>query len=260
MKILIIIIFILYLPSKLVAQECFVENKKYLKNDYSQVWSGETFQGVIGSKNQRIEMRFTSIAKLNDSTYAIKGKSKVNSNICDYYGELSVKKAFSFDENNIDCDGPEAFSGYLLGKYELYEDKTQKHVGQFEGEFKTFFSELDKVFVVAEGLYSQEGISEFKGTWKEYNKNISKYCSWGMQIPPTPRNDLIINYENEVYIFNKKYLSRGWENYVVANYYSFIIVPLDFKKMKRSRRGDIMTYTREEIESFKKIENYKWWK
>lgn len=177
MRRIIQIITLILLTVQVFGQDCYVENRELLQNDFSNIWISKTYQGTIGDNNQRIEIRFVSVSKINDSTYSVIGKSKVNSNICDFSGKLLIQNSMGLDTKNLECDGPDYSSGFLSGKYELNENETQSHVGQFLGDFKTMYDKTSSGFVVNSGWYGQEGVSEFIGNWIDYKKDIPKYCS-----------------------------------------------------------------------------------
>ncbi|MDO5969629.1 hypothetical protein Q4Q35_07405 [Flavivirga aquimarina] len=254
------VITLIFLTVHVSGQDCYIESKDMLRNDFSGIWIGETFQGTIGKNNQRIEIRFISVSKVNDKTYSVIGKSKVNSNICDFTGKILIQKSMKLDEKNLDCEDPDYSFGFLSGNYELNENETQSHVGQFLGDFRTMYDKTSTGFVVNSDWYGQEGVSEFIGEWKDYKKDTPKYCSWGIQIPPTKRNDLFKHYDNEFYIFNSKYIDNGWRTYVLAHQGSFIGVPKDFESDKTRQSEGFMTFDKQDIEESRKKEKIIWWK
>lgn len=260
MKKIIQIITLIFLTVQVFGQDCYVENRELLQNDFSNIWINETYQGTIGENNQRIEIRFVSVSRISDTIYSVTGKSKVNSNICDFSGKLQIQKAMELDGKNLECEGPDYSSGFLSGKYELNENETQSHVGQFLGDFKTMYDKTSNGFVVSSGWYGQDGVSVFIGEWKDYKNDTPKYCSWGIQIPPTKRNDLFKHYDNEFYIFNSKYIDNGWKTYVLTNLSSFVAVPNDFETDKPRYSEDFMTFTKHEIEESRNKEKETWWK
>jgi hypothetical protein len=89
-------------------------------NDFSNLWLGNTFQGYIGRKYQRIEIRFLTISKdsKNPLKYYVVGKSKVNNNICDFKGEISIEKIKTLIDKTAYGDTPDISMGMLWGKYE----------------------------------------------------------------------------------------------------------------------------------------------
>ena len=111
------------------------------------------------------------------------------------------------------------------------------------------------------GWYVSHGVNDFIGTWKEYGTSKPKYCSWGLQIPPTQKNDLFKHYDNEFYIFNAEFLDKGWRTYVVANLNSFISIPLDFETDEARFSKDFdKSFTAADISEAREIEQTQWWK
>lgn len=141
----------MFLTVQVSGQDCYFESNDVLQNDFSKIWIGGTFQGTIGENNQRIEIRFISVSKLDGKTYSVIGKSKVNSNICDFSGKIMIQKSMKLDAKNLGCEGPDYSSGFLIGKYELNENETQSHVGQFLGDFKTMYDKTSTGVVVTSG-------------------------------------------------------------------------------------------------------------
>jgi hypothetical protein len=255
MRLILQILLLIFSTVIVFGQDCYLEDKDLLQNDFRNIWTDMTFQGTIGDNNQRIEIRFISISKMSDSVYFVTGKTKVNSNICDFKGRLLIQNSYKLDSNNFECEGPDYSSGLLSGKYELNENEAQSHVGQFLGDFKTMYDKTSSGYIVNTGWYGQKGVSEFIGDWTDYKKDIPKYCSWGIQIPPTKRDDLFKHYDNECYIFNSKYIDNGWRTYVLANLSSFVRVPKDFN----ATNPDFSDFDKQEITDSRNKETEIWW-
>jgi len=231
--------------------------------DYSNMWLGTTFQGTIGNGNQRIEVRFLSIEKAEGipNQYRISGKSKVNAHICDFSGTLTLQQEYILDPSNPYCEGPDYFDGYIVGAYLLKENPNQQHVGEFRGTLKSYVDVSSGSPRAARGWISDEGMHEFRGEWQAYGASSGKYCSWGMQIPPTQKGDLFKPYDNEYYIFNADFLDQGWRSYVVSNLGSFISIPTDFfHEGPRFTEDFIETFSKAEIQRQRDIEEREWWK
>lgn len=251
------------LTSRLVGQDCYVDSTKHeIKSDYRNLWIGETYQGTIGESNQRIDIRFTKITRdsKDNYKYSVAGKSKVNSNICDFNGELVVDKILILDYKNMECEGPDYSNGIISGKYELKENPKQSHVGIFTGEFNIMFDKIPSGYELSYGWYDIERVNEFSGNWKDYNSEKPKFCSWSHYIPPSQNNDLFRQYDNEFYIFNPEFLKKGWKTFILANLSNFTIVPKDFDTDKPRYSDDFYEYSKEEIEKSIEIEKTEWWK
>ncbi len=256
MRIIIPIIALFFVTLQVYSQECYIVKNELLRNDFSNLWTGKTFQGTIGDNNQRIEIHFISASKQNDTTYFVTGKSKVRNNICDFTGQFRLS---SIEAVKPECAEPYNSEGIINGKYYLNENRNQEHVGEFSGTLRTMFDKLNGGFVQFPGWYSDEGVNIFIGEWQEYAKKTPKYCSWGLQIPPSKNGDLFKHYDNEFYIFNNKYIDKGWKSYVLANLGSFVTVPKDFETNKTRNSSDFIVFTKEEIEESINKEAIKWW-
>ncbi len=245
------------------SQDCYSPSTTYSKSDFSNLWLNKTFQGTIGNSNQRIEVRFLNIIQDANSKlkYRVSGKSKVNKNICDFSGTIELQEVYELNTNNLDCEGPDFASGYVIGTYSLKEDSTQNHVGTFNGSLNSKYVLSDGNIKKYRGWYVSHGVNDFIGTWKEYGSSKPKYCSWGLQIPPTQKNDLFKHYDNEFYIFNTEFLDKGWRTYVVANLNSFISIPLDFETDEARFSKDFdKSFTAVDISEAREIEQTQWWK
>ena len=242
------------------AQDCYTEAGNTQDFDFSELWLNNTFQGTIGTKNQRIEVRFLKIDLKENSTheYVVIGKSKVNKNICDFTGTIKIHEVYML---NAQCEGPDLASGYIKGVYYFEEDSIQQHVGRFNGSTKSKFDLISNEITPYLGWSVSHGINEFIGNWKEYNTNTTKYCAWGLQIPPTQKDDLFKHYDNEFYLFNPAFLDKGWRSYVLTNLNSFITVSYDYHSDEPKLSEDFgKSYTKDEIKSAREIEKVEWWK
>lgn len=256
MRAIIQIIALFILTMQVYSQECYIVKNELLENDFSSLWTGKTFQGTIGDYNQRLELRFTAVSKVSDTTYSVIGKSKVNNNICDFAGQFILSKV---EAVKPECDEPYNSEGIIYASYKLEENREQKHVGLFSGANRTMFDETEKGIEQFSGWYSDEGVNIFIGEWQEYGKTVLKYCSWGLQIPPTKGDDLFKHYDNEFYIFNNKYLDKGWKSYVLSNLGSFVTVPAGFETDIKRQSSDFIDFTKEEIDESTKKEAVNWW-
>ncbi len=235
--------------------------EKSIDENYQNIWLSRTYQGIIGSKYQRIEVRFLTIKKNteNPHIYEVSGKTKVNNNICDFNGKLIVEKIKTLKDSNDYGDSPEISTGMLWGKYILNENPSQNHVGIFEGKFyaKYDLSETGIAEAFSDLYYDNYNLT-FQGTWQEYNSTDSKRCNWGWNIPPESEHHLFNEYENGTYIINQQYLDKGWRSYAIAN--SWIIIPKDYNITESRYKDDFIEYSSELIKENKVIESKIWWK
>lgn len=253
-KLVVIVLILMGFQSR--SQDCYHPSSDAINNNYSILWLGKTFQGTIGNANQRIEVRFLDIRKSDNSnrSYRVTGKSKVNKNICDFQGKIQIDTVFIVDQTNPFCEGADYPYGYVTASYVMNEDSTQQHVGTFKGDLKSKFSYSSKtVGSVYRG-------TEFVGTWKDYNSDQPKYCAWGLIIPPTQKDNLFRHYDNEFHIFNSAFMHRGWKTYVIAADNRYVSVPKDFYSTESRHSEDFESYTQEEIEEARRVENIEWWK
>jgi hypothetical protein len=245
------------------SQDCYSPSTAYSTSDFSNLWLNKTFQGTIGKSNQRIEVRFLNILQDVNSKlkYRVSGKSKVNNNICDFIATIELKQVYELNTNNLECEGPSFPSGYVVGSYSMNEDSTQNHVGTFNGTFKSKFVKSDGYIKKFKGWYKSHGVNEFIGSWKEYGNSKSKYCAWGLKIPPTKNDDLFKPYDNEFYLFNPKFLDKGWKNYVIANLNTFLTIPVDFETEEARFSKDFdKSFSNDDINKARETERIEWWK
>lgn len=183
-----------------------------LDYDYSSIWLTDNMQqnGIIGLNYQRIQIHISEVYKNTPDTYIIKGKSKVNNNICDFKGEIELTKLFF-----TDCEGSE-FSkcAQLFAYYTFYEDSLQNYSGYFSGimECSVHLNESDTKMLLDESLDIADGYSNrtFIGTWTDYKTNKPKKCIWGdYRLPFTFDFDCG---DGEMIVCDK-YVNNGWKSY-----------------------------------------------
>jgi hypothetical protein len=240
------IILVLLLLNAVLCQDCYLnKTKDLLDNDFGKIWIDQTFQGVIGTENLRIQIRFLAIQQDSSSknVYHIIGKSKVNDNICDFRGQITVT---DIDTLNSKCDGPVP-DGLIAGSYEFWEDSTQNHVGRFSGLFKSQWQVRDGDFIPFVGWYTDNEVNVFKGQWQEYGKSRSLLCSWGKRVPPEFKDELFPYLENGFFGFNPEYIDKGWRSFVMANS-GFIFF---------AGRSE---YSEQEKKEARAIEAIEWWR
>ena len=262
MKTLLHLLFFLSISLSLFAQDCYIEaTQENIKSDYCQLWFGRTFQGTIGDDNQRIEVRFIEISKDSKShfKYHVKGKSRVMNNVCDFDGYMIVEQIMLLNETKRDCHEPDLSGGIIYGTYVLNENPNQNHVGRFTGDFKTMFDKSPHGFNLNNAWFGQDGFNAFMGTWESYDNDEPRFCAWGLQLPLSMHDDLFKHYDKEFYLFNSKYMDRGWKTYVLTNLKSFIKVPKNFETNELRFADDFIEYRIEEIEQANREEKKKWW-
>ena len=262
MKTLVQTLFLLILSVSLFSQDCYTEaTQENIKSDYCQLWIGRTFQGTIGDDNQRIEIRFIEISKDSEShfKYYVKGKSRVMNNVCDFDGYMIIEQIMLLNEAKRDSHEPDLSGGIIYGRYYLNENPYQKHVGRFTGDFKSMFDKSPNGLALNNTWFGQEEFNSFMGNWANYDKSKPKYCSWGLQIPLSKNEDLFKHYDKEFYLFNSKYMGKGWKTYVLSNLNRFIKVPKNYETNELRLAVDFIEYTSDEIDQATKEEEKKWW-
>jgi hypothetical protein len=171
--------------------------------------------GFIGTDFQRLRMKFISAIKNGDvqNQYFVYGKSMVKDNVCEFQGTLTLLSAYFLKKSET----TEFRQGIIVGDYTLFENPSQKHVGQFKGSFKIAFY-LDKDDKIQyDDLRSEAdefSNNEFVGIWTSYSGKLTKECNWGdYRIPMS--GDLDIG--TAEFIPDEKYVDNGWLNYTLAN-------------------------------------------
>jgi hypothetical protein len=212
---------------------------EYQDHDFSNLWltkDNRITYGFIGANYQRFQIKLISIIKnpSENQVYQVFGKSKVNQNICDFQGFITIKSIYHLDH----LEYTNKFCGVLVFDYIFYEDPKQKHVGIFKGKGVIYWYKdsenkivYDDLMLVADGFRN----NQFVGTWTEYSKSNPKTCNWGdYRIPMS--GDL--NSGAGEFVPNEKYKKYGWENYL-----------------------DIYSFDNDEKrEKAEKIEFREWWK
>lgn len=199
------------------------EKDKFLKNDFSKLWTtteNQNVLGIIGTNYQRFHIKFITVTKdiNNPSTYIVTGKDKVKTNICDFTGTikiLHIRKSSEFDDIVDDT-----MRNYcILAAYSFKENPKQQFTGTFEGIAQcNFYLDL-KGNIHYYDITDNEEFSNngFVGTWKSYDGKYNKPCNWG---------DLRIPYSGDLdngaaYFYPAdKYQKNGWLNYVASLEYN----------------------------------------
>lgn len=168
--------------------------------------------GFIGADYQRIQIHFISVIKNPDNPiqYLVYGKSKVNDNICDFQGTIEIYKARFYNESEIDS----IKQGFILAKYDFYEDPSQTHVGIFRGIVKTDWYigdsgilQYNDIHLGADGYCN----NQFVGIWRGYNRTDFKTCNWGVLRIPYSGN---LDSGAGEFSPDKKYHDSGWSDYL----------------------------------------------
>ena len=168
--------------------------------------------GFIGENYQRFYIHFDTVYKdkTNNLWYNIIGKTKVNSNICNFTGRLSFNEVTLNSQDGTEND----YKSYqLIGNYYFFEDSTKLGSGEFKGQFKINIVvdnneriSYDAIDLVSDGFRN----NEFIGNWTSYKTRISKKCNWGdYRIPGCGDLDIGVG----EFSVNEKYRKFGWQTF-----------------------------------------------
>ena len=236
-----------YLNEFLIDCELSDSNKleKYKSFDFSQLWlktPNSFVYGIIGNEGQRIRIKLVSVIKNLDkqNQYFVYGKSQVKDNVCEFQGLIEIVqikevKELYYGIDEIYRDSSIIEAGVVFANYKFLENKTQNHVGIFQGTLLTKWYltkngnlHYDDVAKVADSYTN----NSFIGTWVEYNSEESKSCNWAdYRVPLSPSGFDIGAGE---FSPADEYLSKGWLSY---------------------RKGYF-----ENEEKYRKMEESIWWK
>lgn len=219
---------------------------EFLNYDFSDLilqTSSTQIYGVIGQNMQRIQFKWISINKdpNNPENYYVYGKTKVNSNICEFTGILKVKTIRLYGEGKYDMPHNSKVQPGLIGvifyDYILTENSKEEHTGTFNGIAATeFFIDNDELFYNDLRRNSDDmANNQFVGTWTRHDGEENKLCNWGDYRIPN-----VSGFDCGAARFSPciKYAPNGWLVYMIAN----------------GASPDRMN-----IEEAKKSESQKWW-
>jgi hypothetical protein len=191
--------------------------KEYLKHNFSTLFiPGDQFIGFIGTDYERIKVVFTEVSKsdLDPGLYHITGVSVVKDNKCDFKGIIRISEVRELRRLQPDVNTGFQKEGLLIGDYEFREDSSQRHVGIFSGML-TLYWNMDKHDILHIDEFEKD-VSDsycnnlYAGTWKEYGKNESTVCNWGMYRIPFS-GDLDVGAGE--FSPNPNYFEKGWKDY-----------------------------------------------
>jgi len=183
--------------------------------DISDFWTDSTLQrtrfGFIGLNYRRLDIKFLCVNKSdeNSNKYIVKGKSRVNKNICEFQGFIEIKESYYLNSNEY-FDGN---SGLMIGEYIFYENRNSKNSGIFRGRFISYWNKKSNNFSQLK-LPENEGNNQFVGSWTEYNRNKSIVANWG-NFRIYNSGDLDVGVSE--FGVNNKYKINGWESFINAH-------------------------------------------
>ncbi len=198
--------------------------------DLSDLWMSKQdfILGFIGEDYQRLRIRFLSIEKDagNPLQYKVTGKSKVESNISDFSGTITLESARKYSPAALDMasvDFPQELRnavkdrGVIVAKLLFDEDPRQKYPGRFEGRLVTTFWIDPGNEIFRDGLtpMTDDRNNEFVGTWTSVSKKLVKPVRWGEYRIPLAGD---LDQGSSEFSPDDKYLKNGWEDVAREGY------------------------------------------
>lgn len=190
--------------------------KAYQKHDFAVVLKPRSeFLGYIGQDFQRLRMTFSTVSRSpkDRDTYLIKGQSEVRGNRCDFEGTLKIEQVREYAKlhTGVDDGDPSVKAqGIVIGRVELKENPSQKHVGTFKGKM------IAEWYVDKDGKLQYDALEDFSDnysnnqyvtTWTEYSKKVGKPANWGeYRIPYSDALDIGAG----EFSADPKYKDKGW--------------------------------------------------
>jgi hypothetical protein len=215
-----------YLTDFLLEDELKPDNilSQYKQFDFSGILSHtENYQifGVIGTDNQRIKVKLTSISKNpgNAGEYLVSGKSNVKDVICDFNGTITITEIKEVKELHYGVDN-EYFNkgikaqGILIANYDFNENPQQDHSGSFRGILysKWYLNAGNQIQYDDIRSFSDEYMNNaYIGTWTSYSTGKEKLCNWADHRIPLANNDFDVG--TGEFSPGEKYYDKGWEAY-----------------------------------------------
>lgn len=211
------------------------------KMDIGHLFTTDSYSmdGSIGDDSKRLRIHIaTAIKSPEDSIlYKIIGKTKVNSNICDFTGNIRVT-SFNKYRDELDDEGepPYEVLGSVSGDFEFYEVKSQKGSGVFRGTFSINWNIYQSKLTIGSAWYTyNESMVNFSGTWTSYETGNKKVVCWGDK-PSCLPSDFNCS-DGPDLIPCDEYAKNGWETL-----------------------RDVFDSNEEKRKASEKIESEHWWK
>lgn len=201
---------------------------------------GTPQNGILGDDFKRIEVYFyPGATKISPLTYAVRGRTKVKDNVCDFTGRINIRKVFRYDTDLPDIVKDEYV---IVADYILEEDSTQNGSGVFKGVVGAYgYIPVDgdpNVIIVNDLNDVADGYENrtYVGQWSSYRTpSVVKRCVWGdYRLPYSFDFDCG---DGEL-VPNPKYASPEWERYIY---------------------GEDVIYTEPVNHEYKRIYKSPWW-
>lgn len=194
---------------------------KYKRFDFSEAIKPQSeFLGFIEPNYQRLKVYFNEVIKSrSDPTiYLVKGATVVKDNRCDFSGTIKLTLVREYRSMHYGVDDEYksqgiSKQGVAIGNFRFNEDRTQKHVGVFDGTMLLYWYldrkgkiRYDDIEISADGYRNNQYVS----TWTPYGSKTGKQAHWGEYRIPLS-GDLDIG--DGEFSVNPKYLDNGWRGY-----------------------------------------------
>ena len=196
------------------------ELASYSKFDFSSLMLPKNeFLGFIEPSYQRLSVYFDEVTKSKSDqlVYHVKGASVVKKNRCDFSGWIKITQIREYRTLHYGVDDEYKTTGInkegiLVGTFRFEEDRSQNHVGVFEGVM-TLNWYLDRNGKVHYDNIEMESDTyrnnQYLSTWTQYGATQGKVANWGENRIPFS-GDLDIGADE--FSVNPKYLDNGWRD------------------------------------------------
>lgn len=167
--------------------------------------------GYIDTNYTRFQIHYSSVTKnaRNPYQYIVTGKTMVKSNICDFKGTITIKKAKLYPS----IESPGFSEGFAQCNILFFEDSLQTSSGLIKGKLTCFFFfdkkgqfRYNSLMFIADGFSNNEVV----GTWTSYKTGKTKKCNWGdFRIPDSRDLDIGAGEFSPA----DNYSKNGWQSY-----------------------------------------------
>lgn len=190
---------------------------EYITEDFSSLFiPTDSFLGYIGSNYKRLKIKYSTVNKINDSTYTLKGHTTVSNNKCEFSGTIHLQEIrrqiyMHYGVDSLYKDSNLVHQGILIASYQLLEDSTQKYSGKFEGIITLRWVEFENHPIKLNCINSESdnyNNLQHVGTWTSYKSKKSKIANWGLYRIPFSKGTLDIGAGG--FSPDPKYKNVGW--------------------------------------------------
>ncbi len=173
-----------------------------------------SMDGVIGDDFRRLRVHISEAKKSSADSmlYLVTGKTKVNSNICDFKGSLRIESVIKYVEQAPE-EPPYEVMGHLGGTFEFSEDQRQSGSGILSGRFSIKWNIYNESQVDFGNIWYtyRSSVIDYEGNWTEYKTKNSKRVCWSDYISNCLPEDFNCSDGPDI-IPCDKYARNGWES------------------------------------------------